>query len=176
MAWSMRLILGGAVCAVCVPAARGQESADEPNTRVELRWVECRQVEGLTVADGFQSSCDPDSIVYPHIRPALVLTGDEVAEARLTELDLTGNGLGVLYNVTLILTPEAREALAASYEGNEMRMLTVLVDRKYWGVHRYEKDKSKPFVPEATLAERFNPGVGFFSSRSEAERLVAAFE
>jgi hypothetical protein len=51
------------------------------------------------------------------------------------------------------------------------------VDGKYWGVHRYEKDAGNdPLVPAEVKAETFTPGVGFFSSKAEAERLVAAFK
>jgi hypothetical protein len=57
-----------------------------------------------------------------------------------------------------------------------MRLLSVLVDGKYWGVHRYEKDQSKPFVPAGARAESFVASVGFFSSKAQAQRLVAAFE
>ena len=57
-----------------------------------------------------------------------------------------------------------------------MRQLTVVVDGKYWGLHRYEKDKDKPFVPAQARAETFVPDVGFFSSRADAQRLVDAFQ
>jgi hypothetical protein len=152
-------------------------AADRPpegqKARVELRWVEVQSIEGLTEKEGFQSSCDPDDIVYPHKKPALVLTGAEVSEARLTEHDIANSNH---YLVALHLTKEARDKLAASCEGNEMRLLTVVVDGKYWGVRRYEKDQAKPFVPTQARAETFLPDVGFFSSKAEAERLVAAFK
>ena len=57
-----------------------------------------------------------------------------------------------------------------------MRLLTVVVDGKYWGVRRYEKDKEKMFVPDQAQAETFLPDVGFFSSEAEAQRLVSAFQ
>ena len=165
-----------------VPAASGQEtsetSKDEKPTEarrgvVELRWVETQHVEGLTEDKGFQSSCDPDSIVYPHKQAALVLTAVEVAEARLTHHDFSANGLSSEnYTVDLHLTPEARKTLAASREGKEMRLLTVVVLGKYWGLHRYEVDPEKPFVPEQARAESFVASVGFFSSRDQAEQLV----
>ena len=42
----------------------------------------------------------------------------------------------------------SRAELAATTEGNDMKLLTVAIDGKYWCVFRYEKDKNKPFVPE----------------------------
>lgn len=160
-------------------AALAQEALPEnapPEARrgmVELRWVETRHIDGLTEDEGFQSSCDPDSIVYPHKEAALVLTSAEVAEARLTHHDFSANGLSSEnYMVELHLTPEARKTLAASRAGNEMRLLTVVVLGRHWGLHRYEVDKEKPFVPEQARAESFVASVGFFSSRHEAEQLV----
>jgi hypothetical protein len=157
-------------------AADGQEPPAKPKAKVELRWVETKPIAGLTEDTGFQSSCDPKDIVYPHQKPALVLTTAEVSEARLTKHDFSRSGLGVQYTVTLPLTKEAREKLAATVEGKEMRLLTVVVDGKYWGVRRYEKDKDKPFVPEQARAESFLPEVGFFSSEAAAQRLVDAFK
>jgi hypothetical protein len=156
-----------------VTAAIGQDPAGPRRAAVELRWVECERIEGLTENEGFQSSCDPDDIVYPHRKPALVLTGAEVSEARLTSHEFAGREN---YLVALHLTKEARDKLAASCKGNEMRLLTVVVNGKFWGVHRYEKDKTKPFVPTQARAETFLPDVGFFSSKAEAERLVSTFK
>jgi hypothetical protein len=156
-----------------ITAVNGQEPASARRATVELRWVESGRIEGLTEKEGFQSSCDPDDIVYPHKKPALVLTAGEVSEARLSEHNIANRDH---YLVALHLTKEARDKLAASCEGNEMRLLTVVVDGKYWGVRRYEKDKSKPFVPPQARAETFLPDVGFFSSKAEAQRLVDAFK
>ena len=176
MPWHVRIIIGVAVCAACIATASGQQPAVPARAKVELRWLETKPIEGLTEAKGFQSSCDPDDIVYPHKKPVLVLTAAEVSEARLTKHDLTRNNLGVHYTVTLHLTKEAREKLAATVEGKQMRLLTVAVDGKYWGVRRYEKNKDAKFVPEEARAETFLPDVGFFSSEAEAQRLVDAFK
>lgn len=170
-----RFVLAIAICMPCSPAVVAQGPRARPKVRVELKWVEAKRIEGITEEKGFQSSCDPDSIVYPHKAPALVLTAAEVAEARLTHHDFSKSGLSSEnYMVALHLTQEAREKLAASCEGNEMRLITVVVDGKNWGVHRYEKDKDKPFVPEQARAATFTPSVGFFSSKADAERLVEA--
>jgi hypothetical protein len=176
MSWYVRVALGFAACSAIVPAVLGHEPPTKPMVKVELRWVETKRVEGLTEDKGFQSSCDPEDVVYPHKKAALVLTAAEVSEARLTKLDLTKNGLGVLYEVTLDLKEEAREKLAATVEGKQMRLLTVVVDGKYWGVRRYEKDKDNKSVPDQARAETFRPNIGFFSSEAEAQRLVDAFQ
>jgi hypothetical protein len=164
-----------AILFLVAPFVLGQEAVRSA-PKVELRWVESQRVDMLTEAEGFQSSCDPDSIVYPHRRPALVLTKKEVAEARLSEHDFTASGLSKNYMVALHLTEEARKKLAESCEGDQMRLLTIVVDGKCWGLHRYEKNKAAPFVPEGARAESFLPEVGFFSSKAEAQRLVRAFE
>jgi hypothetical protein len=172
----VRVVLALAVCAAHVPAAVAQDPPVKPKAKVELRWVENKKIEGVTEEKGFQCSCDPKDIVYPHKKPALVLTAAEVAKVELTRHDFTKSGIGVQYTVTLHLTKEAREKLAATRDSNEMGLLTVVVDGKNWGVRRYEKDKDKKFVPEAARAETFTPDVGFFSSEAEAQRLVDALK
>jgi hypothetical protein len=172
----MSCLLRFAIVLAMCSSAVAQQPAAGPKAKVELRWVEGQRIEGVTEEQGFQSSCDPDDIVYPHKKPALVLSAAEVTKARLSEYDFTANGLSMNYMVALHLTKEAREKLAASCEGNQMRLLTVVVDGKPWGVRRYEKDQDKPFVPEQARAETFLPEVGFFSSRAEAQRLVDAFQ
>ena len=176
MPWSVRIVLGLALCSACVPAAAGQEPPAKPKVKVELRWVEAKPIEGVTEEKGFKSSCDPDDVVYAHKKPALVLTKAEVAKVELTRHDWTKNGLGVQYTVKFHLTKEAREKLAATRDSNEMGLLTITVDGKNWGIRRYEKDKNKQFVTEAARAETFLPDVGFFSSEAEAQRLVDAFK
>ncbi len=44
-----------------------------------------------------------------------------------------------------------------SFEGNELRLLTVLVDGKHWGLHRYEKDNSKESAPRSLSPCRHEP-------------------
>ena len=164
------------VCAVWVSMGLGKEPEKQKST-VELRWVESKKIEGVTVNSGIQTSCDPKSIMYMHSKPALVLTKKEVAEAALKEHDFSNNGIpGGQYTVTIHLTKEARAKLAATREGKQMMFLTVLIDGKRWGLYRYEKDSEKPFVPEQARAESFAPGVGFFSSQFEAEQLVESLK
>ena len=123
MLWHVRIVVGLLVCSACVPAIDGSEPPEK--AKVELRWVETKRIEGLTDDKGFQSSCDTKDVLYPHKRPAL--------------------------------------------------LLTVVVDGKYWGVRRYEKNAA-PFVPEQVRADTFTPNVGFFSSKAEAQRLVDALK
>ena len=176
MPWYLRIAVGLVVCSAGVTDARGQQPPAGPKAKVELRWLETKYVKGVTEEKGFKASCDPDDIVYPHKKPAMVLTTVEVTEARITTLDLSKNGLGVQYKVSFHLTKAARTKLAATVEGNKMRLLTVVVDGRNWGVLRYEKDKEKMFVPEQARAETFLPEVGFFSSGAEALRLSDTFK
>jgi hypothetical protein len=173
---SLRVLAVLFVGSVATLSGFGQQPPVKPKAKVELRWVESARIEGVTEDKGIPGSDDPKNVLYPHKKPALVLTSQEVSEARLTKLDLTKNGLGVQYNVTLHLTKDARDKLAASVEGNQARLLTVVVDGRFWGIRRYEKDKDKKFVPEQARAESFLPDVGFFSSEKEAQHLVDAFK
>jgi hypothetical protein len=101
--------------------------------------------------------------MYPHKKPALVLSRASVTEARLTKHDFSSSGLSnANYMVTLELTKEAREMLLAQCESQEMRLLTVMVDGKPWGLRRYESDPDAAFVPAAARAATFTPDVGFF--------------
>lgn len=151
---------------------------DRPlKAQVELRWVESKPIEGVTEKEGYQTSCDPDSIMYPHRKAALVLTSAEVAEVKLKEHDFSrSGGAKANYMVAFHLTKEARDKLAATTTGNEMKFLTVVIDGRPWGLHRYEKDSDKPFVPQQCRAESFLPEVGFFSSRFDAQRVVKAVQ
>lgn len=172
----LRLVQAMAMCLAGLATAPGQDAPARPKAKVELRWLETKRVEGLTEDEGFQASDDPKDLVYPHKRAALVLTSAEVSEARLTKLDLRKNGLGVQHTVTLHLTEEARAKLAATVDGKGMRLITVSVDGKYWGVRRYEKDPEKGGVPAGARAATFLPDVGYFSSEAEAQRLMDAFK
>jgi hypothetical protein len=177
MSRSLRVVLAtAAVCSAWVPLGAGQEPPAKPNVRVEFRWVESKRIEGLTEDKGERFSCGPE-LSYPHKKPVLVLTREHVAKVELGHHDFSKSGLSSeLYTVTLHLTKEARDTLAAECRVGEMKMLTVVVDGKYWGLRRYEKARDKFLVPEQARAESFLPEVGFFSSRAQAERLVDAFK
>jgi len=177
MPWYILSVIGLAVVSVCVPPVIGQEPVAKPKAKVEIRWVEGKSVDGLTEEKGFQSSCDPDSLVYLHKKPALVLTAVDVTEARLVHHDLSKNGLSSeLYSVTLHLTKEARDKLAATCGDDSERYLTIVVDGKHWGVFRYAKGTATKGVAPVACAETFLPSVGFFSSKADAQRLVDALK
>jgi hypothetical protein len=174
----IQALLWLAVGAASVSVAGGWEPPAKPKAKLEFRWLESRAIEGVTEKDGFQSTCDPDSLVYLHKKAALVLTAAEVAEARLVEHDFSASGgPKELYSVVLHLTKPARTKLADSCEGDKSREVTLVIDGKHvGGVHRYEKDKGKPLIPDEVRAETFTPSIGFFSSKAEAERLVDALK
>lgn len=170
-------VLGLAVASICLAADNEGKPAVPAKVKVELRWVEATRVEGLTEDTGFQSSCDPDSIVYPHKKPVLVLTAAEVTEVTLSNLDLSKNGLSRYnYRVAIHLTREARDKLAAACGKDGERYITVVVDGKCWGLQRYRKGKPTRELPPQICAETFQPDVGFFSSKAEAERLMDALK
>lgn len=152
----------------------GQQEKASPKTKVELRWVESKPTEGLTEVEGFQTSCDPDSKMYPHLKAALQITSAEVTEVKVKRHDFTKSGSGVQHMVAFHLTQDARDKLAATCEGKETKYLTAMIDGKPWGLFRYEKDKEKPFVPEQCRAATFLPEVGFFASSFQAERVASA--
>ena len=157
--------------------ANSEAFADEPpaKARVEFRWVESKFIESVTEEEGFQCTCDPKSIVYAHKKPALVLSPETVAKTDFVNRDLSRNGLSSQnYSITVHLTEDAKKRLADTVEGVQARALTVVVDGKYWGVFRYEKDENKRFVPKQCRADSFTPSIGLFSDRLEAKRVVAA--
>src|SRR5262249_465646 len=136
----VRIGLGLLVGSACVLGADWAEPAAKPTVKVDLRWVETKRIEGVTENEGFQSSCDPKDIVYPHKKPALVITAAEVSEVSLRNLDYSKNGLSSEnYSVTIHLTKAARAKLAATVEGKEMKLLTVALGGRDWGGHGYER-------------------------------------
>lgn len=163
------IALGLAACVACAPGA----AADPPaKVAVEIRWLEPKPVKGVTEEKGIPASYEPNDFLYPHKKPALVVTAAEVSEAKLTRHTFGGGEKVTHFMVEIHLTKKAREALAATVEGKETRLLTVTVDGRHWGIHRYEKDADKKFQPDKVRAETFQPDVGFFNSEAEAQRLV----
>lgn len=167
MSRSVRIALG---LAVCFAGASSAGAADPPaKVQVEIRWLEPKPVKDVTEDKGVLASEDPNNLVYPHKKPALVLTAAEVEKTVLKRVKF---GAGEQFMVDIHLTQKAREKLAATVEGKETRLLTITVDGHHWGVHRYEKDKDKKFVSDDVRAETYRPGVGFFRSEAEAQRLI----
>ena len=163
-------IFAGCVCGLAIATAA--EPKEQPKPKVELRWVESFRVDGLTVDRGV--GC-PESPIYPHKTPALVLTRKDVAEARLNQHEWLMNDVLVQhYSVTLVLTKEARDRLAGCCPGKSARV-TILVDGRYWGWHHYTTDNDAK-VSELSKAKNFNPYIGLMSSKAEAEHVVDAFK
>lgn len=172
---SSRIVLALVACVAGVSTADGREP-EKPVVKVEFRWVEGKRIAGVTEEKGFQASCDPKDIVYPHKKPALVLTPEHVTGVRLSQLgDFPGGKPSEHYMVDFTLTRKARDALIAACGMERARGLTITIDGRHWGVHRYEQTENN-LVPEQCRAKTFAPGVGFFSSKAEAQRLVDAFK
>lgn len=172
MTWRSRIVQALIVCSAVIAYAAGQESPPKAKARVELRWVETKPINGVTEDKGYQKSCEPKDIVYPHREAALVLTSADVSDVCLTRYDFSREGVGVQYTVTFRLRKESREKLDATIEGHGTRLLTVVVDGKYWGVHPYEKGGDE----KQTRSKSFVLYVGFFPSEAKASRFVDALE
>ncbi len=169
-----RFVLGLLVCSICVLPLAAQEPPKKPKAHVELRWVEAKRIEGLTEDKGYQASCDPKDLVYPHKKPAVVLTAATVAKVQLIkEQTPWSKPTDEIYSVKIHLTKEGRDKLVAAYEGQQMRLLVIVMDgKKCPGIQRCEKDRRKPFISDDVWVENIVPSAGHFSSKAEVERLV----
>lgn len=167
--------IGLAICTACGLAVVGQESPANPKAKVELFWLEGHQVAGLTEEVGI-SGCDPKSILYPHKKSTLLLTAANTSDARFSKYTWVANGSSTdHYNVTIQLTKEARDALAAACGDKKSAWLTMKVDGKYCGSYDcYVKDKERKFVADQIRAESFTP-TATYSTEADAKRLVDAF-
>lgn len=174
MSWARLCLLVITVCLVGLSRVMSEEPPKKPKMKVELRWLEMSRVEGLTEDKGIQASCETDDLLYPHRKPALEITREDVRGVLLTEHDLRKNGLGLLYTVNFELTDEARKRLAANCPGQAARV-TIGVDGRYWGWSHYITSDTA-LVSEACKARSYNPSVGFLSSKAEAEKIVEAFK
>jgi len=101
-------------------------------------------VEGLTEKQGIQASCAPGNIVYPHKKPALILARKDVGKVRIQQFDWEINGaVTTNYSVTLVLTPEARDQLAAACPG-KVALIAVSMDGHYSTISHYILDQDAP--------------------------------
>lgn len=160
-------------CSIDAPAVVGQEPPAKPKAKIELRWVELKQIDGVTEGPGIQLSDGPKSLVYPHKKAALILTAAEVTEVTLKNYDLSGGGLLLAENhdVTFHLTKQARDKLAAACGDRESRLLTVFVDGGCWETLQWYHKGPVRGASDGDRAETFRPVVGFFP-KAGAERLV----
>lgn len=177
MAWQVRIVVGLAACMAYLPPAVGQQPADlaKAKAKVELRWLETRPMEGLTENEGFQASCDPGDVrLSPQeARPGAHSRRGERSPPHPASVD--GCRLGRAGSRHPPSHPGGPRKAGRNGRGPGDAPLTVVVDGKYWGVRRYEKDQDKEFVPGQARPATFTPHVGFFSSKAEAQRLVTAF-
>ncbi len=153
-----------AACGCLLFSASADEPVENGRARVEFRWLESAPIEGVTTAEGIQTTCG-DELSYPHLEP--ILTNDDVARAELKEYDFSASGLpGPQFSVSLHLTEAARQTLIESRGDAPDGMLAIFVDDRYWGTGYFQADEADKFVPFA----------GFLTSRAEAERIVDACE
>src|SRR5688500_8754176 len=85
------LVLAVCVAGGLVPAQEKKEPA-AANSHVQFRWMESKHIPGVTEAKGVQTSCDPDDLSYPHLKP--VLTVKDIASATLKYYDLRASNIG----------------------------------------------------------------------------------
>jgi hypothetical protein len=150
------------------------EPKEPPKPKIEVHWVELFPVKGLTVDRSVHSGSDTENDYYPHAKPAMILSREDVADARLKQIDWMMNG-GVVhhYIVTLVLTKEARDRLAKSCPGKTAR-IAVAVDGKYWGWDHYTTDNEAD-VSEHWRSKNYSPSMGLMR-RVDAERIIDAFK
>jgi hypothetical protein len=151
------------LCAIAVTPALRAESPAKPKAKVEFRWLAAKPVKGVTDEKGLRWGEGPE-LLYPHLKP--VVTNADVAGAVLKELDLSGNGLGVQYQVEIRLSGAARKKLSGEAGDRPSMLLAAFIDGQYWGTMHFQKAE----------AANFTPFVGFFASKAEAERVVEAFK
>ena len=153
-----------------------QVRQEDRKVGITLHLVETKPIDGLTTKDGLQKSCDPDDLVYPHVFPFMVLNS-ELATVQTKEFEFdTGSGPKPYYMVTLELSEKARQMMAQGIEGNEMHLLTAMVDGNYRSVQRYEKDSGDKYVPESARADSFSFNLGMFLSLKKVDRIKAMLD
>jgi len=154
----------GLVGSVILPTGpQPEQPAPKGEPKVEFFWVEGKPQEGLTQTKGLQTSDDPNELVYIHLKP--ILTAKDVASTKMTNSDLSKNGLpGDHFMINFELTKEAKDKLIAGCGEAEARSLVVFADDHYWGLSYFRKAAAATFTPHA----------GFISSRTTAERIVQA--
>lgn len=169
MAWHTRGAGWLALCSVVVAGALGDEPPARPKARVEFRWLESKPIPGVTEEKGIHVS-ESDVLSYPHKKP--ILTNEDIVEVRVSKTDFSRSG-GLATDRTLVhymlhfhLTPAALGKLAENCGKSGEKMLTASVDGRHCGAPFYIRSRDKAnFVPYA----------GFFTSKSEVKRILAAF-
>lgn len=150
------------------------EPKELPKPKVAIHWVEHFPINGVTVERSVHSGSDTRNDYYPYIKPAMILTKEDVAETRLHQVDWPMNGsVAHLYVVSLVLTKDARERLARNCPSKSACVSTA-VDDRFWGWDHYTTENA-PEVSERWKASNYSPGMGLMS-HAEAMRIVNAFK
>jgi hypothetical protein len=168
MAWHFRIVATLALCSVVVSMVPGQEP-EKKTMKVEFRWLEDKPIKGVTDEKGFPVTCG-NELWYPHLKP--ILMNKDVAEARFIVNDKRNGASIENYEVKLLLTKEAKKALADSCGRDQTGALAVFVDGKYKGTHVFRSAQSEAFTPSVGY-------IGFPVSKeqkAEAIRLSESFK
>lgn len=163
MFWSVRIAIVLTLLFSCPVTT----SAEEPDSRVvvkvsiEFRWLESKSIKGITQEKGIRTTCGRQ-LSYPHQIP--ILTSKDVAKTKLTNTDLSRNGLSAEnYMVYFYLNDGARQTLRASLGDKKLRVLAVFIDGRYWGAAAVRPESINELVLFA----------GMFSSKTLPNRIVA---
>jgi hypothetical protein len=152
-----------------------QENQENEDAKIALYFVETELIDGVTEEDSYQYGESAQSVGYLHLEPALILKPKIVEGVELISQEFaTSVGDREYYRINVTLTEEARKKLRDQVEGNEMRLLTMVIDSKKWNLYRYELDEDKSGVPRSSRASQFNPMIGLFADKAEAEKVLAA--
>lgn len=152
-----------------------QEKQEGEDSKIALYFVEKKLIAGVTEEDSYQYGESTRSVGYLHRKPALILKPDVIEDVELISQEFaTSVGDREYYRINVTLTEDAREKLKDQVEGNEMRLLTMVIDSKKWNLYRYEVDEDKAGVPPSARASQFNPMIGLFADKTEAEKVLAA--
>ena len=175
MNWPTRIFVFVVVGLCGTSVLFAQEKQTSEDTNIALYFVETNPIDGVTEEDSYQYGESTSSIGYLHQKPALVLKPNKVEDAELIGQEFsTAVGDREYYRINVTLTEAAREKLRNQVEGNEMKLLTMVIDGKKWNLYRYEVDEEKAGVPPSAKASQFNPMIGLFAKKSEAEEVLAA--
>lgn len=160
--------------ASCTTIGYAAEPKEPPKPKIEIHWVEPFPVKGLTVDRSAHNGSDTQNDYYPHTKPAMTLSREDVADVRLKQIDWFMNGEVVHhYVVTLVLTKETRDRLAKSCPSKTTR-ITIAVDGHYWGWDHYITDNAAD-VSERWRSKNYSPTMGLMP-RAEAERIMKVFK
>ena len=175
MTWLTRLFVFAIVGFCGLPFLSAQEKQENKETKIALYFVEKKPIDGVTEKNSYQYGESTKSVGYLHKKPALVLKPQEVEDVVLKgqEFD-TSVGKREYYRINVTLTGKAREKLKKQVKGDKMKLLTMVIDGKKWNLYRYEVDEDKSGVPSSAKASKFNPMIGLFAKKTEAEKVLAA--